>query len=86
MKNASENRHLLLQHARTRLYYVRNSDWTSDPAQARDFVTTQAAVLYSRARGLSDAQLVVHFHRPELHDLVLPLSWNHQPTEACLMA
>ncbi len=86
MKNSSENRHLLLQHARTRLYYVRNSDWTSDPAQARDFVTTHAAVLYSRTHGLSDAQLVVHFHRPELHDLVLPLSWNHQPTEACLMA
>lgn len=85
MKNVSENRHLLLQHSRTRLYYVRDGNWTSDPAQARDFVTTQAAVLYSRAHALGDAQIVVHFHRPELHDLVLPLAWS-QPTEACLTA
>lgn len=85
MTNASENRRVLLQHSRTRLYYVRNGDWTSDPAESRDFVTTQAAVLYSRAHGLGDAQLVVHFHRPELHDLVLPLSWN-QPAVACLPA
>jgi hypothetical protein len=85
MKNASENRHLLLQHSRTRLYFVRDGDWTSDPAKARDFVTTQAAVLYSRAHGLGDAQIVVHFHRPELHDLVLPLSWS-QPAEAFMTA
>ena len=45
----------------------------------------QAAVLYSRAHGLSDAQIVVHFHRPELHDLVMPLSWG-QPAEAFMTA
>jgi hypothetical protein len=73
MNNASENRHILLQHRRTHMYFVRNADWTSDPACARDFVTMQAALVFSRSHGMADAQLVVHFDRPGLHDLVLPL-------------
>ncbi|HEY0550565.1 MAG TPA: hypothetical protein VGF13_13255 [Verrucomicrobiae bacterium] len=60
MNSVSENAHVLLQHARTRMFYVRNGDWTRDPAQACDFVTSQAAVLYSRARGMAEAE-PVHF-------------------------
>jgi hypothetical protein len=76
MKTSPERRHILLQHRRTRMFYIRNGDWTSDPARARDFVSTQAAGLYARARGMSDIQAVVHFHRPDLHDLVLPLNYD----------
>jgi hypothetical protein len=74
MKTSTEKRHILLQHGRTRMFYVRNGDWTSDPARARDFVTAQAALAYAMTRGLADAHLVVHFDRPNLHDLVLPLN------------
>jgi hypothetical protein len=42
------------------MFYVRDGDWTRDPARACDFVTTHAAVLYSRARGLGEAE-PVHF-------------------------
>lgn len=60
MKSVSENAHVLLQHARTRMFYVRDGDWTRDPAQARDFGTTQAAFIYSRALGMAEAE-PVHF-------------------------
>jgi len=60
MNSVSENAHVLLQHAHTRMFYVRDGDWTRDPARACDFVTTHAAVLYSRARGLAEAA-PVHF-------------------------
>lgn len=84
MNTASENRLVLLQHARTRLFYVRDGDWTSDPARARDFVTTQAAVLYSHSRAVTDTQLVIHFSRPELRDVVIPTSTLafHAPLDA----
>ena len=58
MNSVSENAHVLLQHSRTRMFYVRDGDWTRDPAQARDFFTTQAAVLYSRALGMAEAEPV----------------------------
>ncbi len=88
MNTASENRHILLQHSRTHLFYVRDCDWTSDPARARDFVLTQVAILYSHSQGLSDARPVNYFPRPTVHDLVLASS-GHEPrleTPACLPA
>jgi hypothetical protein len=60
MNSVSENAHVLLQHARTRMFYVRDGDWTRDPSQARDFGTTQAAFIYSRALGMAEAE-AVHF-------------------------
>ena len=54
------------------MFYVRDGDWTRDPARACDFVTTHAAVLYSRARGLAEAA-PVHF---------LPYDAAHQQREA----
>lgn len=86
MKTASDKRHILLQHGRTRMFYVRNGDWTSDPMRARDFVTAQAAIAYSHAHSLRDAHLVVHFDRPDLHDLVLPLSPEQTPRPVTLAA
>ena len=75
MNTAAENRHILLQHSRTRLFYVRDGDWTNDPARAHDFVLTQAAALYSRSQGLSDARPVTYFHRPAtVHDFLLSSS------------
>lgn len=68
MNSVSENAHVLLQHARTRMFHVRDGDWTRDPAQARDFVTTQAAILYSRVRGMAEAE-PVHY---------LPYDASHQ--------
>ena len=72
MKTDSENRHILLQHSRTQMYYVREGNWTSDPARAHDFVLTQAAMLYSRSQGLSDARPVTYFHRPAAQKFLWP--------------
>ena len=74
MNTVSEDRRVLLQHSRTQLYYVRAGDWTKDPARAHDFVLTQAAMLYARSQGLSDARPVTYFHRPAAHDFLLASS------------
>jgi hypothetical protein len=60
MNSLAEKRHVLLQDSRTRMFYIRNGDWTRDPAHARNFVTTQAAEMYSRTWGMSEAE-PVHF-------------------------
>ncbi len=50
------------------MFYVRDADWTTDPAQAYDFATPQAAFIYARTWGMADAE-PVHF---------LPYDASHQ--------
>ena len=52
---------ILLQHARTRLYFKGPGNWTANPYDAMDFQHSQRAIDFARQHGLAGVQIAVKF-------------------------
>jgi len=52
---------ILLQHARTRLYFRGLGDWTVNPSEAFDFQHSRRATDFARLNGLSGVQIAIRF-------------------------
>ena len=63
---------ILLQHARTRLYFRGLGDWTASPHEAFDFQHSQRATDFAHKNGLSGVQIAVKFFDCQF-DEVFPL-------------
>jgi hypothetical protein len=63
---------ILLQHARTRLYFRGLGDWTANPQEAFDFQHSQRAIDFAHQNGLSGVQIAVKFFDCQF-DEVFPL-------------
>lgn len=63
---------ILLQHARTRLYFRGLGDWTANVYEAFDFQHSQRAIDFAYEHGLAGVQIAVRFMDSE-YDEVVPL-------------
>ncbi len=63
---------ILLQHARTQLYFKGLGDWTANPYDAFDFQHSQRAIDLARDQGLTGVQIAVRFSDSEF-DEIAPL-------------
>jgi hypothetical protein len=63
---------ILLQHARTQLYFKGLGDWTANPYDAFDFQHSQRAIDLARDHGLTGVQIAVRFNDSEF-DEIAPL-------------
>jgi hypothetical protein len=63
---------ILLQHARTRLYFKGLGDWTANPLEAFDFKHLERAIKFARSNNLSGVQIAVKFLDRET-DKVVPM-------------
>jgi hypothetical protein len=52
---------ILLQHARTRLYFRGLGDWTANPSEAFDFQHSRRATDFAHQNGLSGVQIAIRF-------------------------
>ena len=64
---------ILLQHARTRLYFRGLGDWTANPFDAFDFQHSRRATDFAHENGLSGVQIAVRFF-DSASDEVFPLT------------
>ena len=65
---------ILLQHARTQLYFRKLGDWTEDPQEAFDFQHSQKAINLAQQHRLYGVQIAVKFGDGECDEIVpLPL-------------
>ncbi len=63
---------ILLQHARTQLYFRGLGDWTANPYDAFDFQHSQKAIDLAHDHGLTGVQIAVRFNDAEF-DEIAPL-------------
>ena len=63
---------ILLQRARTQLYFRNLGDWTANPHEAFDFQHSQRAIDFAHNNGLFGVQIAVKFIDSEF-DEVVPL-------------
>ena len=61
---------ILLQHARTLLYFKGLGAWTSSPYEALDFLHSQRAIDFARRHGLVGVQIAVKFVECESGEVV----------------
>jgi len=52
---------ILLQHARTRLYFRGLGDWTANPQEAFDFQHSRKAIDFAHVNGITGVQIAVKF-------------------------
>jgi hypothetical protein len=62
---------ILLQQRDSGLYFEAPESWTSDAAEAMDFVSSSAALDYCASNKLVGVQIVLKFEE-EKHEIVLP--------------
>ena len=63
---------ILLQHARTRLYFRGLGDWTANPHEAFDFQHSGRAADFAHQNGLHGVQIAVKFFDCQF-DEIFPL-------------
>ena len=63
---------ILLQHARTGLYFRGLGDWSANPYDARDFQHSQKAIDFARQHQLQGVQIAVRFLDSD-YDEIAPL-------------
>ena len=63
---------ILLQHARTGLYFRGLGDWTANPHDALDFQHSQRAIDFAHQHGLGGVQIAVRFIDSQF-DEIFPL-------------
>ena len=63
---------ILLQHARTQLYFRGLGDWTANPFEAFDFQHSQKAIDFAREHNLAGVQIAVKFIDSQF-DEIFPL-------------
>ena len=61
---------ILLQHARTLLYFKGLGAWTSSPFEALDFQHSQRAIDFARRHGIVGVRIAVEFMDGESADVV----------------
>jgi len=73
---------ILLQHARTQLYFRGLGDWTANPFDAFDFQHSQKAIDCAHEQGLTGVQIAVKFIDSQF-DEIFPLpAIAAQPAQA----
>ena len=72
---------ILLQHARTRLYFRGLGDWTANPHDAFDFQHSQKATDFAYQNCLSGVQIAVRFFDSPF-DEIFPLPGRMTETAA----
>ena len=63
---------ILLQEKATSLYFKDVGNWTPEPAEAMDFLSSTKAIDFCVANKIAGVQLVLNFE-DQLHDIVLPM-------------
>ena len=63
---------ILLQHARTQLYFRGLGDWTANPFEAFDFQHSQKAIDFAREHNIPGVQIAVKFIDSQF-DEIFPL-------------
>ena len=63
---------ILLQHARTQLYFRGLGDWTANPFEAFDFQHSQKAIDFAREHKMAGVQIAVKFIDSQF-DEIFPL-------------
>jgi hypothetical protein len=63
---------ILLQHARTQLYFRGLGDWTANPFEAFDFQHSQKAIDFAQEHGIGGVQIAVKFIDSQF-DEIFPL-------------
>jgi len=63
---------ILLQHARTQLYFRGLGDWTDNPFEAFDFQHSQKAIDFAQEHGIAGVQIAVKFIDSQF-DEIFPL-------------
>ena len=71
---AEELMKVLVKSSATRQFVAENGTWTSDPSQARDFVTSSNAVLFCSLHALHDSELIL---MTPYQELGLPWQYSH---------
>jgi hypothetical protein len=69
---------ILLQHARTQLYFRGLGDWTANPFEAFDFEHSQKAIDFAREHHIAGVQIAVKFIDSQF-DEIFPLPPPLQP-------
>ena len=62
---------ILVQSNDTLSFYKGIDEWTSDPDEAIDFISSTVADQICKEHGLSNVRMVVKFDRPGAHDVFL---------------
>jgi hypothetical protein len=63
---------ILLQQIETGFYFKDAGDWTRDPAEAMDFISSTKAIDFCATHAISGVQLVLKFEEQHC-DIVLPM-------------
>jgi hypothetical protein len=63
---------ILIQQKETGLYFKDIRDWTRDPGEAMDFLSSTSAIDFCVLNKISGAQLVLKFDE-QRYDIVLPV-------------
>jgi hypothetical protein len=63
---------ILLQQKETGLYFKNIGDWSREPAEAMDFLSSTAAIDFCAINKLSGVQLVLKFVEHQ-YDIVMPV-------------
>jgi hypothetical protein len=63
---------ILLQHARTQLYFRGLGDWTANPFEAFDFQHSQKAIDFAHEHNIAGVQIAVKFIDSQF-DEIFPL-------------
>lgn len=61
---------ILLQNVRSKFYFRCANAWTSDPAIAFDFESSEAVMRFIEKRDLGDVQVILRTEQPERCDPV----------------
>ena len=72
---------ILLQHARTQLYFRGLGDWTANSHDAFDFQHSQKAIDFARDHGVNGVQIAVKFIDSQF-DEIFPLPIAPAPVAA----
>jgi len=71
---------ILLQHKQTGLYFKDIESWVRSGSEAKDFVSSTAAIDFCVANKLNDVHLVLKFEEQQ-YDIVLPMDAPHDYRE-----
>lgn len=68
---------ILLQHKQSGLYFKDIESWVRSGSEAKDFVSSTAAIDFCVVNKLSDVHLVLKFEEQK-YDIVLPMERPHE--------
>lgn len=72
---------ILVQQKDSGFYFKDIGDWTRNPAEAMDFLSSTAAIDFCVSNKIARIQLVLKFEEQQ-YDIVLPLSNKPRPRDS----